>query len=119
MNSGQTYIGKILTDLLHEYRGEAVVDPNQIEHYYKAHNDIQQVIDTAVVEERKRWITPTQQKVLNEIGCTLSPRITDLSRNTGYSLSTIQRALARLIAVGLVKKVGKVYELAPFVKLFP
>lgn len=116
MNSGQTYVGKVLTELLHAYRGE--VEPNQIEHYYKAHNDIQWVIDTAVLEERQRWITPTQQKVLNEIGCTLSPRLTDLARNTGYSISTIQRALSRLTEVELVKKTGKTYELAPSVKVF-
>jgi hypothetical protein len=62
--------------------------------------------------ERARWITPIQQKVLTEISACLSPRIIDLINHTGLGNSTIQKALTKLIRVGIVSRIGDRYHLA-------
>jgi len=63
------------------------------------------------ISERNRWITPIQQKVLNEINACLSPRITDLINNTHLGSSTVQKALKKLIEVGLVRKIDNIYSI--------
>ena len=60
-------------------------------------------------DERQRWITPIQTRVLQEIEATLSPRITDLVTNTKLGNGTAQKALKRLIEVGLVYRVKNSY----------
>lgn len=106
MNSGTDQLQDILEEVVTAWHMEK--DPADI---YIAKEKIQQVLDYSVVVERKRWITPVQSRVYDEIRATLSPRITDIIRNTGYGNGTVQKALKKLVEVGLVKK-GKdnIYE---------
>ena len=73
MNSGTDQLQDILEQVVTAWHMEK--DPADI---LIAKEKIQQVLDYSVVVERKRWITPVQGRVYDEIRATISPRITCL-----------------------------------------
>lgn len=60
--------------------------------------------------ERDRWITKSQQEVLNVLENTPKANLTYLTRETRKGNGSVQKSLQKLISVGLVTREGNDYR---------
>ena len=61
-----------------------------------------QHLHEGMIIERKRWITDNQAKVLYSLSKTIRT-LTEISKDTGLAVSSVQKALKKLVEVHLVK----------------